>query len=249
MSKAPLTDPGSCQSAQFATTRWTLVLTAARREGSRSQEALASLCRTYWFPLYAYLRRRGHQREQAEDLTQAFFAHLLEKQGLSRANPEKCRFRSFLLVSLKNFVADDWRRAQARKRGGGKTVLPLEMGQAETRYTLEPGDDLTAEMLFERSWALTVVGRALEKLKSEYLRAERGRLFAVLKGHLTMEADASPYAEMAVELGMTEGAVRVAVHRMRQRLRDLVRAEVADTVTTAGQLEEEIRDLFKALSN
>jgi RNA polymerase sigma-70 factor (ECF subfamily) len=247
MSKTRVTGSGASENARFATTRWTLVVRAAAPDGSESRQALASLCQTYWFPLYAYLRRRGHAKERAEDFTQAFFAHLLEKQALSKVNPERCRFRSFLLASLKNFLADDWRRAQTQKRGGGKRILSLEMGQAETRYSIEPGDHMTAEMLFERSWAMTVIGRGLEKLKSEYRNTDRGPFFDRLKGHMTMEPDASSYAEVAVELGMTEGAVRVAVHRMRQRLRDLIRAEVADTVTTTDQLEEEIRDLFRAL--
>jgi RNA polymerase sigma-70 factor (ECF subfamily) len=180
---------------------------------------------------------------------QGFFAHLLEKQGLQTVEPRKHKFRSFLLASLKNFVADEWRRAQAQRRGGGKSIVSLEVEEAEARYTQGPRDDLTAERLFDRSWALTVIGRAFEALESEYAAAGKGELFERLKDQITAEPEAAFYREAAQHLGMTEGAARTAAHRLRRRLRELIRGEIAETVATPEQLEEEVRDLFAALEH
>jgi RNA polymerase sigma-70 factor (ECF subfamily) len=177
---------------------------------------------------------------------QGFFTHLLEKRGLQSVKPQKYKFRSFLLASLKNFVADEYRRAQTERRGGGKCILPLEFEQAETRYSREPADRLSADKLFDRSWAMTVIGKAMDTLSREYASAGKGELFEQLKGHIAIEPDAGFYRQSADRLDMSEGAVRVAAHRLRGRLRELIRGEIAETVTTAEQIEEEIRDLFAA---
>ncbi len=240
-------DPEVSRKSRFTTTRWTLVLAAGQSDSPDGRKALGVLCQTYWFPIYAYLRRRGYDEHQAADYTQGFFAHLLEGSGLQNVKREKCRFRSFLLACLKNFLADDWRRTRAAKRGGGKRFLPLEITDAENSYTLEPGDNLSPDLLFDRSWALTLLGGALGKLRSEYTRAGRGEVFECLKGHIAREQGTSSYDHVAAQLGMTEGAVRTAVHRLRSRLRDLVQAEIAETVATPEQLEEEIKDLFTVL--
>ena len=238
----------SLRSAQFATTRWTMVVAAGQEDSPAARQALEFLCQRYWSPLYFYLRRQGHDRSRAEDFVQGFFMHLLEKRGLQSVKPQKYKFRSFLLASLKNFVADEYRRAQTGRRGGGNSILPLEFEQAETSYSLEPVDRLSADRLFDRSWAITVIGRAIEALRREYADAGKGELFEQLKGHITTEPQAGFYRQSADRLDMSEGAVRVAVHRLRLRLRELIRGEIAETVTTAEQLEEEIRDLFAAFA-
>jgi len=232
--------------ARFVTTRWTMVAAAGQEDSPDARQALEFLCRRYWFPLYFYLRRQGYDRSRSEDFVQGFFAHLLEKRGLQKVTPQKHRFRSFLLASLKNFVADQWRRAQTERRGGGKSIMPLEFEQAETRYSLEPSDRLSADRLFDRSWAMTVIGRAMEALGREYAASGKTELFDLLKGHITTEPEAGFYARTADHLGMSEGAVRVATHRLRRRLREQIRGEVAETVETDEQVDEEIRDLFAA---
>jgi len=236
----------SLRSAQFATTRWTMVVAAGQEDSPGARQALEFLCQRYWSPLYFYLRRHGYDRSRAEDLVQGFFTHLLEKRGLRSVKPQKYKFRSFLLASLKNFVADECRQAQSERRGGGKRILPLEFEQAETCYSLEPSDRLSADRLFDQSWAMTVIARAMETLGHEYANAGKGELFEQLKGRIATEPDAGFYRQSADRLGMSEGAVRVATHRLRRRLREVIRGEIAETVTTAEQLEEEIRDLFAA---
>jgi RNA polymerase sigma factor (sigma-70 family) len=247
MSEHNPTNSTSSDGGQFATTHWSVILAAGSPASSRYRQALETLCQTYWFPLYAYLRRRGYDRHQAEDYAQAFFASLLERQGLRRVDPKQGKFRSFLLASLKNFLADEWDRARAQKRGGNKKVLPLEIADAETRYSREPADDLSPEKLFEKSWALTVLKQAMAQLKAEFVAANKQQLFAHLKAYLTAEPGSASYRQVAATLDMTEGAVKVAVHRLRQRYRELVRQQIAQTVATAEQVDEEIRDLFAAL--
>jgi RNA polymerase sigma factor (sigma-70 family) len=242
-------DDDLLQPAQFATTRWTLVVAAGQEDVPGARQALEFLCQRYWSPLYCYLRRQGYDRARAEDFVQGFFTHLLEKHGLQTVKPQKHKFRSFLLASLKNFVTDERRRARSERRGGGKCILSLEFELAETRYALEPADQLTADKLFDRSWALTVIGRAMEALKREYLQAGKGELFEQLKSHVTTEPEADVYRRTAESLGMSEGAVRVAAHRLRRRLRELIRSEIAETVSTAEELEEEVRDLFAAFDS
>jgi RNA polymerase sigma factor (sigma-70 family) len=233
---------------RFATTHWSIILAASDSASTQHESALNKLCQTYWFPLYVYLRRRGYDSHQAEDYTQGFFAGILERKGLRKADPKYGKFRSFLLASLKNFLADEWDRGRAQKRGGDKKVLSLDFDAAASRYEREPAHQMSPEKLFERSWALTVLTRAMDRLKAESTSSDKQQLFDCLKIYLTAEKDAVPYKDVAVKLGMTEGAVKVAVHRLRRRYRELVRDEIAQTVITEAQVDEEIRDLFTALS-
>jgi RNA polymerase sigma-70 factor (ECF subfamily) len=219
----------------FAHTRWSVVLAA--QDPVRATTALEELCRTYWYPLYAYVRRCGHSAEDAQDLTQAFFARLLEKNWLESVAPEKGRFRAFLLVALKHFLANEWDKARAQKRGGG--VVPVSL-DAETRYQREPRDELSPDRLFDRQWALAVLAIVLHRL------GDKQRLFAALRGTLTGEEPAGGYAAVARQLGLNEGAIKVAVHRLRKRYRELLRAEIAQTVSDPAQVAEELRSLFAA---
>lgn len=233
-------------SAQFATTCWTMVVAAGEEDPLAAQRAMEFLCQRYWSPLYFYLRRWGCNRTQAEDFVQGFFAHLLENQGLQSVKREQHRFRSFLRASLKNFVIDEHRRARRKRRGGGQRLLPLEFDQAESRYSLEPADQLSADKLFDRAWAMSIIERAMEALAREYANTGKSELFERLRAHITSEPDAGFYHESADRLGMSAGSLRAAAYRLRRRLRELIRREIAETVTTAEQVEEEIRDLFAA---
>ncbi|MGO8753145.1 MAG: RNA polymerase sigma factor [Thermoguttaceae bacterium] len=233
--------------SDFAATRWTLVLSAARgSQTPRAAAAMAELCRIYWYPLYAFIRRRGHPAPEAEDLTQEFFAQLLEKHFLAAADREKGRFRTFLLMAVKRFLANEYDRAQARKRGGGQRIVPLEGLEPETRYRLEPADTLTPERLFEQQWALTLLDQVLARLQAEMTAGGQAALFESMKGHLAGSRDES-YAATAARLGMSEGAVKVAVHRLRRRYRALLQEEIAHTVAGPEEIEEEIRYLFTCL--
>ena len=232
----------------FTTTRWSLVLAARRRSTPGSRQALADLCTAYWNPLYAYIRRRGFQIAEAQDLTQEFFARLLEKQTLAGAAREKGRFRAFLLASLKNFLANCRRDERALKRRPVGGVMSLDFAAAEERYRLEPLDRLTPEKLYERRWALALLEQTLARLQAEYEKAGKESLFERLKPYLSAGRETTSYAEAAAELGMSEGAVKVAVHRLRRRYRELLRREVAQTVADPDELEEELRSLFDALS-
>lgn len=222
------------------------MLAAAHDSRPQAREALATLCGAYWFPLYYYVRRRGYRADEAQDLTQAFFATLLEKEYLDMADPGRGRFRSFLLASLSHFLANEWDRARARKRGGGK-VISMDVADAESRYSLEPADDLTAERLFERQWAMTLLDQVLAELREELARDGKQPLFDRLKGFLGGEAPGASYGQVAAELGMTEGAVKTAVHRLRRHYRRLLRARIAQTVASAEEIDDEIRHLFAAL--
>jgi len=245
----------SSDAGRFATTHWSVILAASDSASAQYKPALSELCRTYWFPLYAYLRRRGCDSHQAEDYTQGFFAGLLEKKSLRKADPKYGKFRSFLLACLKNFLADEKDRDHAQKRGGDKKVLSLDFDAAASRYDREPSHHISPEKLFERSWALTVLTRAMDQLKAEstaplgVLRtSNKQQLFDCLKIYLMAENDAVSYKDVAAGLNMTEGAVKVAVHRLRRRYRELVREEIAQTVATEAQIDEEIQDLFAALA-
>jgi RNA polymerase sigma-70 factor (ECF subfamily) len=248
MSDTKRTNSTGADAGRFATTHWSVILAAADSSSPQHEPALSTLCQAYWFPLYAYLRRRGYDTHQAEDYTQGFFAGILERQGLRRADPKYGKFRSFLLASLKNFLSDEWDRSRAQKRGGDKKILSLDLDTAESRYAREPAHRLSAEKLFERSWALTVLKQAMDRLKAESTTPDKQRLFDRLKVYITAERDAAAYRQVGAELDMTEGAVKVAVHRLRRRYRELVRDEIAQTVTTEAQVDEEIRDLFAALA-
>jgi RNA polymerase sigma-70 factor (ECF subfamily) len=233
---------------RFATTHWSVVLAAGKSSAPRQKQALEILCQSYWFPLYAYLRRRGYDTHQAEDLTQAFFARILEKKDLRTADPKCGKFRSFLLVRLKYFLSDERDRAQAKKRGGGRKVLSLNAENAEGQYSLEPATQLPPEMLFEKAWALTVLERTMGRLEADMTNKNRKKLFDHLKVYLTTHKDAIPYQNVATELSMTEGSVRVAVHRLRRQYRKLLRDEIAQTVANEDQIDEEMGSLFAALA-
>ena len=232
--------------SQFPTTRWTLVVAAGDPHRKEARSALVSLCENYWYPLYAYLRRRGYPADRAQDLTQEFFVRVLEGRYLDRANPEKGRFRSFILTSLKFFVADEEDRQRARKRGGG-TVVPLEFSSGEERYQREPAHDETPERIFERRWALSVLDRVVEKLRGEFVQHGRSEHFERLKVFLLGQSDAA-YAALAREMSTSEGALKVAIHRLRKRYRELFRLEIADTVADPSEVEAELRYLAAALA-
>jgi RNA polymerase sigma-70 factor (ECF subfamily) len=225
-----------------------LVLTAGRSDTTSAREALSHLCETYWYPLYAYVRRRGHSPEDAQDLTQAFFERLLEKNWVGDADQSRGRFRTFLLSAMNHFLADEWDKARAKKRGGGVRFVPLQFDTAETRYCVEPADPVTPERSFERRWALTLLEGVLTRLRTEYEREGKGDLFAMLHPCLTGERTDQPYAQLADKLGVTEAAVKSAVHRLRQRYRHLLRNEIAQTVAAPSDVDEELRHFFAMLS-
>jgi RNA polymerase sigma factor (sigma-70 family) len=249
--KSRETPPGESIPRQpvFATTHWSVVLTAGRTDTVRANDALAKLCQTYWYPLYGYVRRRGYSAHDAQDLTQEFFARMLERQSLANVDPNRGRFRSFMLGVMNHFLADEWHKAQAQKRGGGVTILPLEFETAETRYTHEPADNTTPEQLYEKRWAMALLETVLKRLANEYQQEGRAELFKELNPCLVGERTAQPYAELAVKLGVSEGTVKSAVHRMRQRYRQLLREEIANTVAGPGEVDAELHHLFMILGN
>ena len=240
-------DPSSAGGGRFTTTHWSLVLAAAGAEDAHGREALAKLCQVYWYPLYAFVRRQGHDPHDAQDLTQEFFMRLLEKDYLGDVDRSKGKFRSFLLAALKHFLSKEWARAKTLKRGGGHTLVSLDTLSAEDRYRREPEDNATPERLFERRWALTLLDRVLTRLSEEYETTGKRAMFEQLQGCLTGDSDLLPYAELAARLGMTEGAVKVVVHRLRQRYRGVLREEIAQTVADPAEIDDEIRQLFSAL--
>ncbi|MBX9622668.1 MAG: sigma-70 family RNA polymerase sigma factor [Gemmataceae bacterium] len=230
----------------FATTRWSLVAAAADPADPQTRAALAALCTAYWYPVYGYVRRRGHDHHAAQDLTQAFFARLLEKNDLAAADQTRGRFRAFLLAACRHFLLNEHDKESARKRGGGRHRLSLDFGDADGRFTREPASDETPERAFDREWALGLLDRAVGELRREYEESGRAKLFAALKDTLLGGGDVA-YADLAGQLGMTEGAVKVAVHRLRQRYRDRLRSAIADTVASPDEVDDEVRDLFAAL--
>jgi RNA polymerase sigma factor (sigma-70 family) len=240
-------DPSSAGGGRFTTTHWSLVLAAAGSEDAHSREALAQLCEVYWYPLYAFVRRHGHGPHDAQDLTQEFFMRLLEKDYLGDVDRSKGKFRSFLLTALKHFLSKEWARVKTLKRGGGHTLLSLDIISAEDRYRREPQDNLTPERLFEQRWALTLLDQVLTRLSEEYEMTGKWTTFEQLKGCLTGDSDLLPYAELALRLGMTEGAVKVAVHRLRKRYRGVLRDEISQTVADPAEIDDEIRQLFSVL--
>lgn len=220
---------------------------AANSDTTRAQSALEKLCRTYWYPLYAYVRRRGQSAADAQDLTQEFFARLLERNWLDRADQQRGRFRSFLLSAMNHFLSDEWDKARAQKRGGGLAPLPLQFDAAETRYIREPADNVTPEHSYERRWALTLLDEVLRRLRTEYERDGKAELFAALHPCLVGDRSSQPYADLAVKLGINEGTVKSTVHRMRQRYRQLLHDEIAQTVAEPGEVTEELHHLFAVL--
>lgn len=231
----------------FATTHWSVVLAAGDSSAPGAKEALERLCRTYWYPLYAFARRQGHSPHDAQDLTQEFFAWLLESKHLRVADSERGKFRSFLLGMLKNFLSDERKRAQAQKRGGGQALISLDAASAEERFDLEPATDLTPEIIFDRRWAWTVMEQTVARLREEYVSAGRAELFEELKHFQPGEEAGQSYAEVAARLGLTESAVKSAIWRLRQRHRDLLREEIAHTVATPADVDEEVRYLVAVL--
>jgi RNA polymerase sigma-70 factor (ECF subfamily) len=222
------------------------VVTAGDPQRKEARSALVSLCENYWYPLYAYLRRRGYPADQAQDLTQDFFIRVLEGRYLDRADPIKGRFRSFLLTSLKFFIADEEDRRRAQKRGGG-ALVSLEVSSGEERYQREPAHDETPERIFERRWALSVLERVVERLRDEFVRHGRPEHFERLKVFLLGNSDA-PYAVLAAEMNTSEGALKVAIHRLRKRYRELLRQEIADTVADPAEVDSELRFLAAVLT-
>ncbi len=242
----PSTFSSPSAAGRFAATRWTVVLTAGQAASPQAGRALEELCRAYWYPLYAYVRRRGYEAHEAEDLTQEFFARLLAKNYLADVDRTKGKFRSFLLASLKHFLANEWDRAHAAKRGGDQPLLSLDTQTAETRYRSEPADELSPEKLLERQWALALLDQVLDRLQAEFVTDGKAEQFDHLKPFLTEGKGTTSYAAVATKLGTTDGAVKVAVHRLRRRYRELLREEISHTVATPAEIEEEIRHLFAA---
>jgi len=234
--------------AGFQTTHWTVVLTAAAGDdGTAARDALARLCSAYWYPLYAFCRRQGRPPPDAEDLTQEFFARLLAKHGLASVRPEHGRFRSFLLASLKNFLANEREREQAQRRGGGRPLISLDAAEAEARYSLEPPDSQTPEMVFERRWAFAVLERSMDALRRECAKEGKSALFEQLKGFLPGGHASGSRADLAAKRGVTVGAIDVAIHRLRQRFGALLREQVGETVSSEAEIKEEIRHLISVL--
>ena len=241
----PISGPVN-EAARFSTTHWSVVLAAGRDSSPSAREALQQLCLAYWYPLYAYVRRQGHTPEDAQDLTQEFFTRFLARNSVRLADRERGRFRTFLLSSLKHFLVDEWKRATREKRGGRETVLSLDELAAETRYASEPAHNESPDALFDKRWAATLMEQTMAKLAAEFASASRPVLFETLKMIVWGEQNKS-YTETAELLGMTEGALKVAVHRFRQRYGELLRAEVANTVATPAEIDEEVRYLISAL--
>jgi RNA polymerase sigma factor (sigma-70 family) len=233
----------------FATTHWTVVLAAGKRHTPQSDHALEELCRTYWFPIYAYVRRRGHNKEDAEDLTQAFFAKLLEKNFLANLDSEKGKFRAFLLASLKHFLANEWDKAHAQKRGGDAAHLSLDWQTADTKFQVAATNEPSPDKVFDREWALALLAKVIERLQTECEADGKIKLFGQLKIFLTAGKGALPHTNAARNLNMDETAVRVAVHRLRKRYRILLREEISQTLTDAADVDEEMRALFGAFGS
>ena len=232
----------------FATTRWSVVLRAGTQTDSGGRRALSDLCQVYWPVVHAYVRRRGYDPENAKDLTQGFFAQLLEKNYLKHADPERGRFRSFLLSSVKNYLSNEWDRQQAQKRGGGSMTLSLDFESYEGKYNVEPADKADPAKLFERAWALTLLDRVLMRLQTEVSASTAKDYFHELKPYLTGENPDAPLKEVAKRLGLTESTLKSRIHRMRRRFGELMREEVGDTLDDPRQIPDEISFLFKALN-
>ena len=240
---------GQLHGTQLPTTHWSVVLQAGKGDSPAASAALEELCRTYWYPIYAYVRRQGHSSEDARDLVQGFFAELLAKGFPRGATPERGKFRSFLLASLRNFLVDQHRQASAAKRGGGRFAISLEQAQAEERFCLEPHHNLTPERLYERAWARTLLDRARSRLRQEYSAAGKAHLYFALKDFPLAGKSERSFQQAATELEMTVPGLKSAVHRLRARYRDLVREEVAQTVADPAELKEEARHLIAVISD
>jgi len=243
----PPTDPATDHAHSFATTHWSNVLAAKQGDASTAAAALENLCRNYWYPLYAFLRREGRSPHDAQDLTQEFFARLLRRDFLKNIGPQKGKFRSFLMASLKHFLCDEWDKARAEKRGGGQTFISLDDHNAEELYLLEPDGSASAEQIFEQRWALTLLAKALAGLREEFATAGKGGEFERLKVFLSTPTSDGAYDGVAADLGWAVDAVGVKVHRLRQRYGELIRAEIAQTVADPADIEVELRHVFDAV--
>lgn len=238
---------GEGQAGVFATTHWSVVLAAGQSDSTIQAAALEKLCTAYWYPIYSYVRRRGNDPEDAQDLTQEFFLRLIQKNWLAGVTPEGARFRSFMLTMVKGFLANAHDRVRAAKRGGGRPTIPLDAQLAEERFAAEPASTQTPESIFERRWALAVLDEALHRLRATAQEADKVRHFEHLQPFLSREPDEGEYAALAERLGLSPGAIGVAVHRLRQRYRETLRATVTDTLTDPSHLDEELRHIFDAL--
>jgi RNA polymerase sigma-70 factor (ECF subfamily) len=233
---------------EFTTTHWSVVLAASDAASPGAAAALAELCRTYWYPLYAFVRRKGHGPHDAQDLTQSFFARLLEKHYVAAADRKRGRFRTFLLAALTHFLADEWDKARRLKRGGGREIVSFDAASAEERYRLEPIEQLDAAKLYERRWVTTLFDQVLARLEQEFRDSGKGGLFEGLKSSLLAEDSGASYAQLGTQLGLSEDAVKKTVHRMRRRYRELFREEIAQTVAGPGEVEDELKHIFAVLS-
>ena len=232
----------------FTTTHWSLVLTAYASDTTTAAVALNKLCQSYWYPVYAFIRRKGHAPEECRDLTQEFFAELLDKEIFRAADRERGRFRSFLLAAVKNFLSHQWEKARAKKRGGEYVFVSLDAQEAEGHYSLEPADPVTPEQLFDRRWALTILEQTFMRLRGEYVTAGKGKLLNALQPCLSGDDTSRSYAEIGAELNLTEGAARVAAHRMRSRYSELLRTEISKTLASPADVEAELAALRASLS-
>lgn len=232
----------------FESTHWTAVLSAGDPHSTHAATALEALCRAYWYPLYEYVRRRGYSTSDAQDYTQEFFAQLLEHNWIARADRHKGRFRSFLLVAMKRFLANEWDKAKTLKRGGDVRFIPIQMDSAESRYAQEPVDTATPEQAFEKQWALGLLDSVLNQLREKYVQDDKAMLFDTLKPCLVGDHTQHPYSTLAAELGMSEGAIKTAVCRLRERYREYLKAEIAHTVASPSEIDEELRHLFRVLA-
>jgi RNA polymerase sigma-70 factor (ECF subfamily) len=232
----------------FVTTHWSTVLRAGHGDTTHARDALEKLCRTYWYPIYAWIRRRGQSPEDAQDLTQSFFLRLLEQQSLANADPELGRFRSFLLGALNHFLIDEWKKARTQRRGSGRQILSLDWAAAEQRFDMEPVDHVTPDKAFDKNWATALLNEVLNQLEDEYQGDGKLEMFRALQQTLTGVRESQPYASLAERLGMAEGAVRVAVHRLRKRYRALLEAEIANTVSSPAEVKEEMAYLLQTIA-
>ena len=246
MSNAP--EPFPSSSAGFEPTRWSVVVAAKGEQTNLAREALEDLCGAYWPPLYGFIRRSGYSSADAQDLTQGFFERFIAKDYLSDVAQDKGRFRSFLLASLKHFLANQRDREKAEKRGGSIRIVPFEFENAESSYCIQPSHNLTPETIFEKQWATTLLSRVLNRLKDQYQRSGKGKLFETLKASLAGSKESLPYSTLAEQLEMSEAAIKVAVHRLRQHYRELLRDEISRTVASPAEIEAELRYLFGVLS-
>ncbi len=246
----PEADPVSANASPgvFPTTHWSVVLLAGQADSPQAADALEKLCRTYWYPLYVYVRRQGNSPEDAQDLTQDFFSRLLEKNYFAKADRDRGKFRTFLLGSLKNFLVNEWKRAGRLKRGGDLTFLSFDAKETEERYAGEPSDETNPANAYERQWAVALIEQVFSMLRGEYAAADKAQLFEALKVCVWGETSPAPYAEIGQQLNLTEGTVKVAVHRLRQRFRELLRAEVAHTVARPEDIDGELRHLIAIVS-